>query len=279
MLREEILKEEDAKIIATLIEAAEKGLTPIEREIYSIVRWINDYVSEHHLASLVVGVSGGIDSAVVERLCEKTGLPVYTVNLPMYFTTGSPCPSSQRAYELCKDRPENVHYFVKTIAGIVGAYKDEGIGSTQLTEGNLRARIRANILYDFAAKNSGIVVGTGNKDEDTIGYMTKGGDSLVDICPLSAIHKSSVYAMGKILEVPQSILDAAPTAELWDGQTDEGELGLTYDQVEWAIKILEGNDYICFDAKNREILDKVHKMIKKNAHKLSYPPIYQPKYI
>jgi len=253
----------------------------IESEIERIRNWLIHYMTEAEKDTFVIGVSGGIDSAVVERLCEVATFSIFAINMPMHPTETSIIPSSQRAYELCKDRPEDVHYKVRTIERIIKSYKTQGIANNRLNEGNLRARIRANILYDFAANNNGIVVGTGNKDEDEIGYMTKFGDGAVDICPLSNIHKSAVYQMGKFLEVPQSILDAAPTAELWDGQTDEQELGLTYDQVEWAIKILDDLHNNLASLKEIDeteflILQKVQLMRKKNSHKLKYPPIYNP---
>jgi len=243
------------------------------------VAWMKDYCGDK-IDTLVIGVSGGIDSAVVERLCELIGKKVICISMPM--TSDPVSESTERAIELCWGR--NVTFITKTIKPIVDSYKDSGIDMDQLSEGNLRSRIRANILYNYAGQNNGIVVGTGNKDEDTIGYFTKGGDGLVDICPLSDIHKSDVYRMAKYLEVPCSILNAVPTAELWDGQTDEQELGMGYDEVEWAIKALnirkklENDEWAsirkAFSDRQLIVLDKVYHMKKKNAHKLSYPPIF-----
>jgi len=252
----------------------------MELEIDQITVWLIRYMKEAKKDTFVTGVSGGIDSAVVERLCEMAcnkSVSVLAISMPFTMDWSD---SEKRADVLCKNRA-NVIYHKIYISSIVQAYKARGIGQTQLNEGNLRARVRANILYDFAAQNNGIVVGTGNKDEDEIGYFTKGGDGLVDISPLSNIHKSAVYQIGKILEVPQSILDASPTAELWDGQTDEKELGMTYDQIEWAIKILDDlhNNLASLKEINETeflILQKVQLMRKKNAHKLKYPPIYNP---
>ena len=249
------------------------------------VSWMKDYCGDR-IDTLVVGVSGGIDSAVVERLCELTGKKVICISMPM---TNDPVgESTERAMELCSGR--NVTFITKTIASIVESYKDSGIEMDRLSEGNLRSRIRANILYNYAGMNNGIVVGTGNKDEDTIGYFTKGGDGLVDICPLSDIHKSDVYKMAGYLDVPSRTLNAVPTAELWDGQTDEQELGMNYNEVEWAIKMLsirkklelEKDEWAsirkdfskCCRDRQLIVLDKVYHMKKKNAHKLSYPPIF-----
>jgi len=248
--------------------------------IDNITNWIRDYASAASIRSLVVGVSGGIDSAVVERLCERTDLPTIAVAMPMWMHRDSDPTSLYRAMELCVRRP-NVEFHVRPIGAIVEAYKDAGISvhlnRAMLCEGNLRSRIRANILYDFAAAKQGIVVGTGNKDEDEIGYFTKGGDGLVDICPLSKIHKSQVRAMAIVLGVPESILAVQPTAGLWDGQTDESELGMTYDEVEWALRYDEGlGGQDLRTERQIEVLTKVRQMRIRNAHKLAYPPIFDP---
>jgi NAD+ synthase len=252
----------------------------IRQIIDGAARWIEGYCDKSYIKNLIVGVSGGIDSAVITRLCEKTNRQVYCYSMPMGDINNWP-ESTTRAIELCtvnkgvELRP-NIHFNTVSIGFIVEAYKKEQIGSTKLNEGNLRSRIRANILYDKAAEHNGIVVGTGNLDEDYIGYFTKGGDGLVDICPISAIHKSVVYEMAKILDVPDSIINAVPTAELWEGQTDEDELGMTYDEVKWAIDAPEGPLPEGMTERQKFVLQKVGNMHKKNKHKLQYPPIYNP---
>lgn len=246
--------------------------------INRIANWLRDYAVKANIQCLVVGVSGGIDSAVVERLSELTGLPVIAVAMPMYMHGDSDPKSLMKAMELCVGRP-NVQFHVRPIGEIVAAYKAAGIGMSELNEGNLRSRIRANILYDFAGAHGGLVVGTGNEDEDEIGYFTKGGDGLVDICPLSKTHKSVVRAMATELDVPHSIADKnlnPPTAGLWDGQTDEGELGMTYDEVEWAIEHDKHNRTGLLTERQETVLAKVRAMRKKNGHKLCYPPVFDP---
>ena len=258
-----------------------------EQLIPAIVNWLTDYADNNGIQKLVVGVSGGIDSAVVERLCERTGKKVIAVAMPMAYEQDS-CPGSlQRAIELANGK-ENVMFVVKPIGKIVQAYREEAIGSVpdddtkaKLLQGNLRSRIRANILYDYAGMYGGIVIGTGNKDEDEIGYCTKGGDGLVDLCPLSLVHKSQVREMAAhpYIAVPQSTIDAIPSAGLWDGQTDEQELGMTYDEIEWALKSLE-YDTFSTDApteRQQEVVAKVTRMRVANSHKLRYPPVFDPK--
>jgi len=247
--------------------------------------WINRYCEKYNIKTLVVGISGGIDSSLITRLCERTFRKMICVSMPMW---NQPiAESTKRAIELIelsKQTHSRIRFEIKQIGTIVQEYQKNGLANTQLSEGNLRARIRANILYDYAGENSGIVVGTGNKDEDTIGYFTKGGDGLVDLCPLSNIHKSNVYKMAELLNVPKNILEVKPTAELWEGQTDEGELGMNYDEVEWAIKMLDVLKSIdknqqnlitnYFSEREKIVLDNVKYMIKKNAHKTKYPPIF-----
>jgi NAD+ synthase len=251
--------------------------------INGVTDWILTYTNDHGINALVVGVSGGLDSAVVARLCERTGVPTIYVAMPMSLQKDSSPRSLHLAGKLHIGAVIGTGLRCIPIGSIVEAYKKMGLGMTSLREGNIRSRVRANILYDIASEYGGIVVGTGNKDEDEIGYFTKGGDGLVDICPLSQIHKSQVREMAKLLNVPQEIIDAKPTAGLWDGQTDEDELGMTYYEVEVVLRFLDGkinNQEAEKLIGNRDRLIVVHNKVShmrlKNAHKLKYPPVYQP---
>lgn len=256
-------------------------LNQVRLLIPRVSQWIENYAVAAGIKTLVAGVSGGVDSSVVTRLCELTKLPVCCVAMPMWLHSNSDPTALQRAMELCVGRP-TIDFHIREIGPIVQAYQCGGIGrnkaENQLLEGNLRARIRANILYDFAGALNGIVVGTGNEDEDEIGYMTKGGDGLVDICPLSKFHKSVVRQMAIELNVPRSSIEIASTAGLWDGQTDEGELGMTYDEIAWAIdqddRPVAGN--VVLSNRQSEVLSKVRRMRRQNAHKLAYPPVFDP---
>lgn len=272
-------------------------------------KWMSDYAEKAHLRAWVVGVSGGIDSTVVERLCENTCLPVVAITMPMWLHENSDPKALPRAIALCASRT-NVDFRIRLIGPIWEAYRAAGIAISgpaysvpdendvderiRLSQGNLRSRIRADILRDAAGEVGGCIVGTGNYDEDAIGYFTKGGDGDVDICPLSLMHKDEVYAMAnafdeldspndQVLTVPADNLSAIPTAGLWDGQTDEDELGMTYDEIAWAIE----HDNMCEGRPNRqldpppegrrsEVLNKVKHMMKINAHKLAFPPVYNP---
>ena len=239
------------------------------------VAWMKDYITNAGCKSWVVGVSGGVDSSVAQRLAEKTGYPVICVAMPMWLHNDSAKGSLDQAMRLCVGRP-NVQFNVREIGPIVAACKAGGMGESRLNEGNLRSRIRANILYNFAGGYHGLVIGTGNRDEDEIGYFTKGGDGLVDLCPFSQDHKSQVRLMAAELDVPADIITQNPTAGLWDGQTDEGELGMTYAEVQWAIRYddLPNAQRPEVEGRAVEVLAKVRHMRKVNGHKLHYPPVF-----
>jgi NAD+ synthase len=248
----------------------------IEKLTNDIVAWMTNYIDQAHQSSWVVGVSGGVDSSVVVRLCEATEFPTIAVAMPMYLYGDSAEDSLKKAMSLCVGR--DVDFRIREIGPIVEAYKKAAVGCSQLMEGNLRSRIRANILYDTAGQSQGLVAGTGNLDEDAIGYFTKGGDGLVDLCPLSALHKSVVRDIARFLDVPNDIIDAPPTAGLWDGQTDEDELGMTYDEVAWAIDWDDAkmSDDKTVSARQTKVLEGVRFMRERADHKLIYPPIFTP---
>lgn len=258
----------------------------------NMAKWMAEYAMNNKISSFVVGVSGGVDSAVACRLSEMaiqymkgdSFSEVIAVAMPMSTGKDSAKESLNRAMELCVGR-RNIDFHIVPIGRIHAAYLEEGVANvieylphSKILSGNLRSRIRANILSDFAGMRNGIVVGTGNEDEDEIGYFTKWGDGAVDICPMSKIHKSKVYLLAKLLDVPSSIIEAAPTAGLWENQSDESELGMNYDEVEWAIEHDKNATYQDPNPTSRKgfVLKKVRDMRKKNNHKLHYPPIFDP---
>jgi NAD+ synthase len=254
-----------------------------------VASWIKDYMDKDGIETCVVGVSGGVDSAAILRLCERTGKRVIAVAMPMELHKDSSADSLQKAMELCVNRP-NVELIIRPIGQIVKCYQKQGVGLTQLGEGNLRSRTRADILRDLAGETNGIVVGTGNRDEDEIGYFTKGGDGDVDICPLSQLHKSMVKAIAVCEGVPEKIITAEPTAGLWDGQTDEEELGMNYNEVEWAIRF-DDNEINATstpqelqeaqDLSDRQVkvLGMVRTRRRVNAHKLRFPSVFTPEWL
>lgn len=208
--------------------------------IGTITEWIKDRAREANAQALVVGVSGGVDSAVVAALCKRTRISTVGVIMPCQSS-----PSSiARAREVTKLFTD-VEHFVDlggAFDSIVGQVKRD---LNRPSAGALRSCLRAPTL-DFVAKiYNGIIVGTGNRDEDEVTrYYQKRGDGCVDISPIAKLHKSEVYIVAKKLGVPWSVIDAVPSADLWGpdaGQTDEGQLGMSYKEIEWAIQLAQHN--------------------------------------
>ena len=240
-----------------------------------IVDWIKDYYWDNDLGGLVVGVSGGIDSAVVSTLCARTGLPTYILTMPLDSKKENTELSDTHAEFLKNKYPNVVHYDIdlsepyhKLISTI--GFKTAPSGYTanrtlitdNLTNANTKSRMRMVTLYQIAGVVRGIVVGTGNKVEDYgVGFYTKYGDGGVDIAPIADIYKTEVWELGRHLEVNEKIIEASPTDGLWDDKrTDEDQLGASYAQLEEAmeyrtgpaIKILE-----TFNGKNKHKMEPI----------------------
>lgn len=200
-----------------------------KRTAQEIADWMVKKLEESGQESFVVGVSGGIDSAVAYRLAQLTGKPVYAVFMPKDEE------QDERLWPLISDLiDEGVEVDVEYIDDFL-QHLPATMHSTDLDRGNFAARMRMSLLYYFAGIYKGLVVGTTNAAEWYIGYYTKYGDGGVDIEPICGLPKHEVYQLGRDgfdVPVPDSILNVAPSANLWPGQTDEGELGYTYDQLD-----------------------------------------------
>ena len=214
-----------------------------------IVSWIREYADNNGINALVVGVSGGIDSAVVSTLCARTGLPTYVLTMSLNSKIDNTILSVAHATEL-REQYENVimqnvdlsstyenllssiDWWTDAHGGEKGTYT-----SNQLANANTKSRLRMVTLYQIAGTVGGIVVGTGNKVEDYgIGFYTKYGDGGVDIAPIADLYKTEVWELGRHLGVDQRIIDAAPTDGLWeDSRTDEAQVGASYEDLEWVM--------------------------------------------
>jgi NAD+ synthase len=242
-----------------------------------IVRWLKDYYWQYSIKAFVVGVSGGIDSAVVSSLCARTGLPTYVVCMPLLSTHDNSKLSDDHAKKLA-EKYENVTRVMVELSSVYDQFVHsvewwsdaQGHGkkeftSDDLTNANTKARIRMVTLYQIAGSKGGIVVGTGNKVEDYgVGFFTKYGDGGVDIAPIADLYKTEVWELGEYLEVDQKIVDAPPTDGLWDDKrTDEDQLGATYEQLEEAMENGTGVG-----------LETLEHFNKKNQHKMQPIPTF-----
>ena len=205
----------------------------------SIVTWIQNYANKNKVQSLVVGVSGGIDSAVVSTLCAETGIKVYALNMPLYQKPEQEELSAAHIKYLEETYP-NVTGMRFDLTNVFESFKDTigKINETNHSLANTRSRLRMVTLYQIAGRYGGLVVGTGNKVEDYgVGFYTKYGDGGVDIAPIADLYKTEVWELGKFLGVDSRIIEAKPTDGLWDdGRNDEDQLGASYEDLEYAME-------------------------------------------
>jgi NAD+ synthase len=242
--------------------------------------WLKEYVTDSKQKGFVIGVSGGIDSAVVSTLCAETGLPTIVVSLPIKEKVGHNL-SLEHIKNLC-DKYSNVKSVEVDLTNTFESFYDSVTHDSDvdnLSMANVRSRLRMITLYHVAQSNGMLVVGTGNKVEDFgIGFYTKYGDGGVDISPIADLMKSEVYELGRYLGVTENILKARPTDGLWtDGRTDEDQIGATYDELEWAMRYLETGilDYAtCPDIdRQREVLKIYTSRHNANKHKMNPIPV------
>ena len=240
-------------------------MTPLEKSQF-ISNWIKGYVEKmpSKAQSLIIGISGGIDSSVSSTLSAMTGIKTIILSMPIKQKSSQHDLSLKHQEWLVKnfDNVEahtlNLDKLFETFESTLSNFDNE------LGMANSRARIRMTTLYQVAAANKGIVVGTGNKVEDFgVGFYTKYGDGGVDISPIADCNKSEVWEIGKSVNILQEIIEAAPTDGLWDdGRTDEGQLGLKYEELEEAMNNV--------NSINREKYEKIRKM---NLHKMEPIPV------
>lgn len=241
-----------------------------------IVRWLSDYVSNSGTKGFVVGVSGGVDSAVTSTLCAKTGLPTLVINMPIH-QKANQFDRSNEHIEWLTNNFNNVKGIQSDLTKVFDSFskihpKSE---SDLLSMANLRSRIRMANLYVYASNNQYLVAGTGNKVEDFgVGFYTKYGDGGVDISPIADLMKSEVFSLAKILNIVQSIQDAAPTDGLWDDdRSDEEQLGATYDELEWAMKYAAKNLNSQLTSRQKVVLGIYKRHHEANTHKMIPVPV------
>ena len=243
-----------------------------------ISEWIGDYADKAEISTLVIGVSGGIDSAVTSTLSARTGMDTIVLNMPIH-QDPSQYELSNRHIDWLQSNFDNVEALTIDLTGTYDAFC-EGLSEQQISAlamANSRARLRMSTLYAIATSSNGIVVGTGNKVEDFgVGFFTKYGDGGVDISPIADLYKSEVYALADALGVIQGIQDAAPTDGLWnDGRTDEDQLGATYSELEWAMEEVGNQSGQELSEREKEVMQRYLELNTTNSHKMNPIPMFQ----
>ena len=242
-----------------------------------ISAWIRDYANSAGMRTLVVGISGGIDSAVVSALCARTGLNTIAVTMPIRQRPDLHDLSIQQGVWLSQNF-DNVRHEIIDVTPVFDVFEARlNQYNNLLGLANSRSRLRMVTLYQIAQCTQGLVVGTGNKVEDFgVGFYTKYGDGGVDISPIGDCYKTQVWQMGRELGVLQDIIDAAPTDGLWDdGRTDQDQLGgLTYVELESAMRMDTG-EMVTDSPSMHDILNKYRAIRARSLHKMNPIPVYQ----
>jgi len=237
-----------------------------EKRIEIIKNWIINYVDQmpKKAQALVVGVSGGIDSAVVSTISAMTGLKTIVLSMPIKQIKNQDDLSKLHCNWLIKNF-KNIEYSNIDLDNVFSNFENAlGIFNNEHAFANSRARLRMTTLYQVAGSNNGIVVGTGNKVEDFgVGFYTKYGDGGVDISPIADCTKTQIWDMGKCLNIDSKIIEAPPTDGLWtDGRNDEDQLGMSYQELEEAMANPNSKNY-----------EKYLKIRENNLHKMNNIPV------
>jgi len=251
-----------------------------EKVVHHIVNWLKDYATKANINGFVIGISGGIDSAVTSTLCAKTGLDLLCLEMPIHQEEKQVSRALNHINWL-KNNFDPVSATQVNLTNVFDSLVDalppvDNEEDRFMSLANTRARLRMTTLYYFAALNGYLVAGTGNKVEDFgVGFFTKYGDGGVDLSPIADLLKSEVYEIAKYLGINQEIIDAAPTDGLWgDDRTDEDQIGASYPELEWAMQMLdEGKTIDNFTGRQLEVFKIFKRFNTSNKHKMIPIPI------
>ncbi|MGJ5641928.1 NAD(+) synthase [Formosa sp. S-31] len=251
-----------------------------EKVVEYIVNWLKDYAVKAKVNGFVIGVSGGIDSAVTSTLCARTGLEVLTLEMPIHQASSQVSRALnhitwlQSNYSNVRMTQVNLTPVFDSLIEALPAVESEEARFMSLA--NTRARLRMTSLYYFAALEKLLVAGTGNKVEDFgVGFYTKYGDGGVDLSPIADLLKTEVYDIAKYLGVNTEIIEAAPTDGLWgDDRTDEDQIGASYPELEWAMAMADsGKTAEDFSGREKEVFTIYKRLNTANKHKMDPIPV------
>ncbi|WP_299535265.1 NAD(+) synthase [Ulvibacterium sp.] len=251
-----------------------------EKVVDHIVKWLKDYTINAKMKGFVVGVSGGIDSAVTSTLCARTSLDVLCLEMPIHQSEKQVNRAAnhidwlQEHYPNVQRQPVNLTSVFDSLIEVLPDVANEE--SRFMSLANTRARLRMTTLYYFAALRGYLVAGTGNKVEDFgVGFYTKYGDGGVDLSPIADLLKTEVYEIADYLGVNEEIIQAAPTDGLWgDNRTDEDQIGASYPELEWAMKMNdEGKTVSDFSGREKEVFTIFKRLNSANQHKMKPIPV------
>ena len=251
-----------------------------EKVVNHIVTWLKEYAENSKMNGFVLGISGGIDSAVTSTLCAMTGFPVHCIELPIHQSPNQVSRGKEHIAQL-KERFPKVTDACVDLTPVFELFKEQtptvnDDSLLNLSLANTRARLRMTTIDYFAGLKRLLVAGTGNKVEDFgVGFFTKYGDGGVDLSPIADLLKSEVFQVGALINVPISILNAAPTDGLFgDSRTDEDQIGASYDELEWAMRMQDvGKNSSDFKNREKEVFDIYFRLNTANQHKMKPIPV------
>ncbi|NCO63283.1 MAG: NAD(+) synthase [Flavobacteriales bacterium] len=251
-----------------------------EKVVDYIVNWLKDYATNAGMKGFVIGISGGIDSAVTSTLCAKTGLPLLCLEMPIH-QAPSQVSRALNHIDWLKNHFNQVNMTQVNLTPVFDSLIDalpavENEEERFMSLANTRARLRMTTLYYFAALEKYLVAGTGNKVEDFgVGFYTKYGDGGVDLSPIADLLKTQVYNIAEYLGIHQEIIEAAPTDGLWgDDRTDEDQIGASYPELEWAMQMDgENKNPEDFTGREQDVFKIFRRYNRANKHKMNPIPI------
>jgi len=250
-----------------------------EKVVDWIVNWLSDYAEQAKAKGFIIGISGGIDSAVVSTLAALTGKTTLVLELPIR-QKKSEIQRASEHIQFLKNKFKNVTSLSVDLTPTFDVFEKQVLEEThfpsqELALANSRSRLRMLTLYYYGQIHGLLVTGTGNKIEDFgVGFFTKYGDGGVDISPIADLLKTEVYELAKYLNIPENIQKAIPTDGLWDEErTDEQQMGTTYPELEWAMSVFDEHSANDFEGRKKEVFEIYEKLHKATLHKINPIPI------